>query len=227
MLRLVIGNKNYSSWSLRAWLFLTQSQISFEEVRIPLYTAQWHHEIGQYGAARRVPILIDDTVTVWDSMAIFDYGLAYLGASVGWPNDRQAGAIARSICAEMHAGFLGIRNQLPQNIRARTPLALTDFSSDTQQQIERVQTLWAQCYADFGGPWLFGDFSLADVVYAPVALRFVTYETPLIPEAQPFVEAVQSLPAIQAWAAAAAAEPEVLHFIDELRPANETELTFG
>jgi len=227
MLKLVIGNKNYSSWSLRAWLFLTQSQIAFEEVYLPLFTRRWYDEIEQYGAAGRVPILVDEAVTVWDTMAIFDYGLTYLDATVGWPQDRPAGAIARSIAAEMHAGLMGIREHLPQNIRARNPVPLSSYPDATRQQIERVQSLWAKCYRDYGGPWLFGDFSLADVVYAPVALRFVTYQTPLVAGADRFVAAVQGLPSIQKWAADAAAEVEVLKFIDELRPADETELSLG
>ncbi len=227
MIKLVIGNKNYSSWSLRAWLFLSESQLPFEEIRIPLYTPQWYAEIGRYGAAARVPILLDDTVTVWDTAAICDYGLTYLGASVGWPQDQKAGAWARSISAEMHAGYLGIRDQLPQNIRARNPVPLEQYSAATQAEIQRVQGVWAQCYDAYGGPWLFGDFSLADVFYAPVALRFVTYQTPLLAGAALFVEAVQSLPAIQQWASDSAAEPEVLQFIDELRPANKTELSLG
>lgn len=230
MLKLVIANKNYSSWSLRAWLFLTQSQIPFEEIRLPIYTPQWYAEMGRYGAAGQVPILVDDTVTVWDTMAIFDYGLAHLGgltpdgAMVGWPSDRQAGARARSIAAEMHAGFFGVRQQLPQNIRARTPVPLDRYRPDTQQQIERIQLMWRQCYAEYGGPWLFGNFSLADVVYAPVALRFVTYQTPLLAGATAFVEAVQTLPAIQQWGADAAAESEKLRFVDELRPPKDAEL---
>ena len=224
MIKLVIGNKNYSSWSLRAWLFLTQSQLAFEEIHLPLFTPRWYDQMSQYGAAGRVPILLHDGVTVWDSMAIFDYGLAYLDASVGWPQDRRAGAQARSIAAEMHAGFLGIREHLPQNIRASNTVPVSRYPEATQQQIARVQSLWVQCYADYGGPWLFGDFSLADVVYAPVALRFVTYQTPLAAGAERFVEVVQALPAVQQWAAAAAAEPEVLPFIDELRSPNPTEL---
>ncbi|MEO0457038.1 MAG: glutathione S-transferase family protein [Cyanobacteria bacterium P01_A01_bin.114] len=223
-LKLIIGNKNYSSWSLRAWLFLTESQIPFEEIRIPLFTSQWQ-QITDYSPSARVPVLLDGDLAIWDTMAIYEHVLEQFPSAVGWPKDHKARAIARSISAEMHAGFLGIRDQLPQNIRARNPLTPSDLSTDTQKQIQRVQTMWTQCLETYGGPWLFGDFSIADVVYAPVALRFVTYQVSLEPAAQTFVETVQALPAIQQWAAASADEPEILAFIDELRPAQETELT--
>ncbi|MEO1400915.1 MAG: glutathione S-transferase family protein [Cyanobacteria bacterium J06635_1] len=223
-LKLIIGNKNYSSWSLRAWLFLTEGKIPFEEIRIPLFTPQWQ-QIAQYTPAARVPVLLDDDLAIWDTMAIYEYVLEQFPDAVGWPQDRKARAMARAIAAEMHAGFFGIRDQLPQNIRARNPLALEALSGDTQKQIARVQSMWAECLATYGGPWLFGEFSIADVVYAPVALRFVTYQTPLDSGAQSFIDAVQTLPSIQRWAVESAAEPEVLAFIDELRPASETELT--
>ncbi|MEM9163436.1 MAG: glutathione S-transferase family protein [Cyanobacteria bacterium P01_F01_bin.4] len=223
-LKLIIGNKNYSSWSLRAWLFLTESNISFEEIRIPLFTPQWQ-QITTYTPAARVPVLLDGDLAIWDTMAIYEYVLEQFPEAVGWPKDRKARAMARAISAEMHAGFFGIRDQLPQNIRARNPLTLDTLSSKTQKEIERVQSMWTECLETYGGPWLFGEFSIADVVYAPVALRFVAYQIKLASRAQPFIEAVQALPSIQRWAAESAAEPEVLAFIDELRPASETELT--
>ena len=213
--RLIIGNKNYSSWSLRAWLFLTESGLAFEEVRLPLFTEAWQ-QISQYSPAKRVPVLMDGDIAVWDSSAIYGYVGAQHPEAVGWPTDQKAQATARSIAAEMHSGFLGIRGQLPQNIRARIPVERTTLGASTQQEISRVEQMWTQAYDTYGGPWLFGDFSLADVVYAPVALRFVTYQIQLVPTAQPFVEAVQTLPSIQEWAKAAAAEPEAISFIDQL-----------
>lgn len=213
--KLVIGNKNYSSWSLRAWLFLTESGLPFEEVKLPLFTAAWP-QISQYTPAKRVPVLLDGEIAVWDSSAIYGYVRSDHPNAVGWPTAQQAQATARSIAAEMHSGFLGIREQLPQNIRARIPVARNRFAPGTQQEIERVEQMWAQAYNTYGGPWLFGDFSLADVVYAPVALRFVTYQVELMPAAQPFIAAVQALPSIQTWATAAAAEPEAIDAIDGL-----------
>ena len=136
-------------------------------------------------------------------------------------------AEARSIAAEMHAGFMGIRDELPQNIRARHKREISSYSPATQTQIQRVFEMWSSCRERFGhlGPWLFGAFSIADVMYAPVALRFVTYEIDVPAPASEFVDAVTGLASIQAWAEASAQEPEVLSFIDELLPVDETPLT--
>ena len=220
MFKLIIGNKNYSSWSLRAWLFLTESGLPFEEVRLPLFTEAWP-QISQYSPAKRVPVLIDGDVAVWDSSAIYGYVRSRHPNAIGWPTDQRAEATARSVAAEMHSGFLGIREQLPQNIRARIPVLRSALAPTTQQEVDRVEQMWAQAYNSYGGPWLFGDFSLADVAYAPVALRFVTYQIQLIDGARAFVDQVQALSAIQSWASASAAEPEVLDFIDQLhRPVD-------
>lgn len=216
--RLIIGNKNYSSWSLRAWLFLTESGLSFEEVRLPLFTDAWQ-QISQYSPAKRVPVLMDGDIAVWDTSAIYGYVRAQYTNALGWPTDPRAQATARSIAAEMHSGFFGIREQLPQNIRARVPLERTTLKPSTQQEISRVEQMWAQAYQTYGGPWLFGDFSIADVVYAPVALRFVTYQIQLASEAQAFVSAIQALHSVQAWAQASAVEPEAIRFIDQLHLA--------
>lgn len=218
-LQLVIGNKNYSSWSLRAWLHLTESQLPFEEIRLSLFTEEWPAQISQYTPAGRVPVLLDGDIQIWDSFAIMEYLLAYYPGALGWPSDRTAHAHARSIAAEMHAGFLAIREELPQNIRMRQQRSRDDFSKVAQAEIRRVETLWEHGFSRYGGAWLCGDFSIADVMYAPVALRFVTYGIELKPEAQRFVEAIQQLPAIQAWVEAAAAESEQLPFIDTLQPA--------
>ena len=228
-LKLVIGNKNYSSWSLRAWLFLRESQLEFEEIRIPLFTANWQREIGRYTPAKRVPVLIDDDLSVWDSMAIYEYVLEQYPNRVGWPVDVKARAIARAIAAEMHAGFMAVRDELPQNIRARRHREFSNLSGRAQQQINRIQQIWSKCRQHYGqsGPWLFGEFSIADVVYAPVALRFVTYEISLEPEAQSFIDAVQALPSIQDWIRDSELEPESLPFIDELAPTGDTSLTPG
>lgn len=220
-LKLVIGNKNYSSWSLRAWLFLTESGLSFEEIRLPLFTDAWQ-QISQYTPAKRVPVLLDGDIRVWDSSAIWEYVRSQYPSAIGWPTDPQAHATARSIAAEMHSGFFGIREQLPQNIRARIPVIRSTLTATTQQEIDRVEHMWAQAYDTYGGPWLFGDFSLADVAYAPVALRFVTYQIQLSPGAQPFIKAVQELPSIQAWAAASANEADVISFIDQLHNPENT-----
>ncbi|MEL7314020.1 MAG: glutathione S-transferase family protein [Cyanobacteria bacterium J06559_3] len=226
-LKLVIGNKNYSSWSLRAWLYLKESLLPFEEVRLSMFTDQWKQEIYKYTPAGRVPVLLDDGITVWDSLAIMEYVREQYPGSVGWPSDRDCSAHMRSIAAEMHSGFLAIREELPQNIRMCQRRSRDDFSSAAQTQIERVETLWRDCYERYGGPWLCREFSIADVMYAPVALRFVTYGIQLMPVAQQFVEAVQALDSIQTWAQDSVSETENLPFIDTLVPVSDTPLSFG
>ena len=165
---------------------------------------------------------MDEDIAVWDTSAIYGYVRSQHPNAIGWPADLKAQATARSIAAEMHSGFLGIREQLPQNIRARIPVERTTLEPATQQEISRVEQMWAQAYESYGGPWLFGEFSIADVVYAPVALRFVTYQIQLLPAAQTFVNAVQALPSIQDWAKAAAVEPEAISFIDQLHMAENS-----
>lgn len=217
MLKLVIGNKNYSSWSLRAWLFLQQSGLIFEEIRLPLYSDQWQ-QIWQYTPAGKVPVLLDGDLAIWDTMAIFEYVLEYHSGAVGWPLDKTARATARSIAAEMHAGFLDLRTELPQNLRVQKLIPIDVLSQDCQQQIQRVQAIWADCKNYYGqaGPWLFGPLSIADIMYVPVALRLVTYQIAINPAAQWFIEAVQALPTLKPWLAAAAAETETLPVVDQL-----------
>lgn len=227
--RLVIGNRNYSSWSLRAWLFLKESHIPFEEIRIPLFTTAWDTEIARYSPARRVPVLLDGDVSVWDSMAISHYILERHAGAVGWPESEKARAVAQSISCEMHSGFLAVRDELPQNIRARRKRDLADLSDACVSQIERIDQIWSECRRDFGehGNWLFGAFSLADIMFAPVALRFVTYEIPISDAAAEFQRAVCDRPAVQHWIAAANEEPESIAFIDDHVPAAESPLTLG
>ena len=228
-MKLVIGNKNYSSWSLRAWLHLRESDVDFEEVRIPLYIQGAAESIARWSPAGRVPVLIDDDVTIWDSLAIVEYVRERTGDKVGWPTERADRARARSIVAEMHSGFLGIREELPFNARARTPIALDRLSETTRQQVARVLSVWSECRAEHArqGDWLFGRFSIADVFYAPVALRFVTYGIAAPAAAQSYIDAVTSLPSIGEWVAGAEREAEALEFIDQRAPASATPLKFG
>ena len=213
-LKLIIGNKNYSSWSLRAWLFMKESHLDFEEIRLALFTEQWQAEIKRYTPAGKVPVLIDGDIAVWDTLAIMEYLQEYHGASVGWPSARAVRAHARSIATEMHSGFVAIREELPQNLKVCQQRSLDDFSSAARAEIQRVETLWQDCFQRHQGTWLCGDFSIADVMYAPVALRFVTYGIELKPEAQRFVTAVTALASIQQWTQAAIKEEETLPFID-------------
>lgn len=228
-LKLVIGNRNYSSWSLRAWLYLRESQIPFEEIRIPLFTEQWSSTISEYSPARKVPVIVDGDITVWDTMAIFEYLRENYDTAVDWPEEISARAEARAVSAEMHAGFMGVREELPQNIKARIQLGLSDLSEAAQSQIQRICHIWSSCRNRYNGdgPWLYGQFSIADVMYAPVALRFVTYEIPVPDRAQEFINHILNLSSIQEWTEAAKAEKETLDFIDNIKPLSETPITFG
>ena len=229
MYKLVIANRNYSSWSLRAWLFLTESKIDFEETRIPLFTDTWPTEIARYSPTGRVPVLIDGDITVWDTTAIIDYVQKQNPTTVGWPGPAKAYAHARSVSAEMHSGFLAVRDELPQNIRARNKLELSQLSASCRNQIERIEELWSQCRNEYGsaGRWLFGELSIADIMFAPVALRFVTYSIPIGDKAQEYVDAVLGLDSIKQWTKAASEESESISFIDELVPAASSPLTLG
>ncbi|WP_201278945.1 glutathione S-transferase family protein [Leptolyngbya iicbica] len=213
-LKLIIGNKNYSSWSLRAWLFLRQSGVEFEEIKLALFTEQWQTEINRYTPAGKVPVLLDGDIAIWDSLAIMEYVRENFADTVGWPSDRAARAHARSIATEMHSGFMAIREELPQNLRVCQQRSLDDFSSTAQREIARVERLWQDGFERYGGPWLCGEFSISDVMYVPVALRFVTYGIQLEPTAQQFVTRTQALESVKAWCRDAAHEAETLPFID-------------
>jgi glutathione S-transferase len=203
---LVIGNKNYSSWSLRPWLALKMLGLPFSEERIALDQPDTAARIGRFSSAGRVPILIENGVTWWDSLAIIEH-LAELEPAL-WPADPAARAMARSIAAEMHSGFQALRNELPMNVRASgrkveaSPAALAD--------IARIKTIWNEARRRFGvgGPWLFDSFSAADAMYAPVASRFATYGIDLDPPLRRYQSAVLDCAAMREWAEAAAAEPE-------------------
>ncbi|MCZ6596075.1 MAG: glutathione S-transferase family protein [Planctomycetota bacterium] len=214
-LTLVIGNRNYSSWSLRAWLYLRESGLEFEEVFVSLHVGDWRAEIAKYSPAGRVPVLIDRDVTVWDSMAIMEYLLERFPGAVGWPTEPGERALARSISAEMHSGFLAVRSGLPQNIRIRRPAVVPDLC---RAQIDRVQAIWSDCRERYGhrGPWLFGDFGIADVMFVPVALRFVSYGIPVEGRAAEFLRATLALPSVQEWIHASETEGLPLAFVDEL-----------
>lgn len=228
-MKLVIGNRNYSSWSLRAWLFLVVNDIAFEEVRLSLFADGWPDTIDEYSEARRVPVLIDGGIRVWDSLAIIEYLNDRYATTVGWPRRYEQLAHARSIVAEMHAGFLAVRAELPQNIRARHSLSVDSLSADCRSQLARIDSIWSGCRNRYRsqGPWLFGTMTIADVIYAPVALRLITYGLTSSADAAEFVEAVAAHPAVKQWSAAASTEPEALEFIDRLTPIDQTPLTQG
>jgi glutathione S-transferase len=206
-LQLVIGNKNYSSWSMRPWLAMRASNIVFEEIFVPLYTGKADKErILSFSRSGKVPVLVDGDVTVWDSLAIVEYVAERFPEARLWPDDRARRAHARSISAEMHSGFLALRNECGMNLHR--PVRAIPLSEDARANIARIEQIWTECRARYGefGPYLFGAFSAADAMYAPVVTRFRTYAIELGQEAQAYIETMTALPAFQEWTRAALAE---------------------
>lgn len=218
MYTLVIGNRNYSSWSLRAWLYLRLSKIPFDEVNLSLFRDGWKEKIVEYSPAGLVPVLLDDGFPVWDSLAIMEYLREKHPGAIGWPEDSVARARARSIVAEMHSGFFAVREELPQNIRASRPCDLSGLSDACQSEILRICDIWAACRDEYreAGPWLFGSLSIADIIFAPVALRFVTYSIEVRPPADEYVRAIESLGPVMEWSELSGNEPESIASIDSL-----------
>lgn len=210
-LTLIIGNKNYSSWSLRPWLLMKQGGIPFEEIRISLYTPTSKAEILRYSPSGQVPTLQDGDLLIWDSLAIAEYVIAEYAPQL-LPEDRQKKAIARSVSAEMHSGFLPLRQMMPMDCRSR--YTLPTIPPELQANIDRILNLWRTCRQTYGqkGPFLFGDFSLADAMYAPVVSRFATYGVALDPLCQAYADTLWQLPAMQEWLDAAQQESEVINW---------------
>lgn len=201
---LVIGTKRFSSWSLRPWLAAKMAGIAFDEVVIALRQPETKAEILKHSPSGKVPCLIHDQLTIWDSLAICEY-LAEMHPTL-WPEGREARAIARAVSAEMHSGFPNLRNSCSMDVCASTPL--DPVPPEVAAEIERITTLWSQCRARFGaaGPFLFGRFSIADAMFAPVVSRFTTFAIALDPVGQAYCDAIWSLPAMQEWKQAACAE---------------------
>lgn len=210
-LTLVIGNKNYSSWSMRPWMALKGAGIPFNEVFIPLYTGDADKKrILSFTRSGKVPALIDGDVTVWDSLAIIEY-LAEKFPDAGlWPKDVAARAHARSISAEMHSGFMPLRNECGMNIHR--PVGARTLSDDAQANIARIQQIWTECRERYGhqGPYLFGAFGAADAMFAPVVHRFRTYAIEVRPPVRAYMETMLADPAFAEWTEAALAETLVI-----------------
>jgi glutathione S-transferase len=204
-----IGNKNYSSWSLRAWLMVKLAGIPFEEVLIPLYEPQSRGEILRHSPSGKVPSLVHGDVTVWESLAIGEYLAELFPAARLWPEAQEARAAARSVSHEMHAGFLPLRRHFPMNMRSTFDRALIP---EIQGDIDRIAALWRDCRKRFGagGDFLFGHCTIADAMYAPVVSRFHTFKVPLDEEAEAYAAAVKEWPAYQEWLAAARNEPMII-----------------
>ncbi len=211
-LKIILGNKSYSSWSLRGWLALKRCAVPFEEEVIPLYREYSRARLLAYSLAGRVPILRHGALTIWDSLAIVEYLAERFPEAGLWPEGPDARATARAICAEMHAGFAALRNQMPMNLRqpGQPPPGSEELARDTA----RVTDIWTDCRTRFrnGGAFLFGEFTAADAFYAPVAARFATYSVPLEGTAATYRDAILAWPDFQEWCAAAAEEPWVIRF---------------
>jgi glutathione S-transferase len=206
-LTLVIGNKQFSSWSLRPWIALKQTGLPFREVLVLLRRPETKAEILKYSPSGKVPYLIDGSLGVWDSLAILEYLNELKPEARLWPADRAARAFARAISAEMHSGFAALRQHLGMDLK-RTP-ARGEWPAEAAADIDRVQAIWAEARARFGsgGPFLFGPFTAADAMYAPVVTRFHRYGVPLDPVLTAYRDAVLGLPAMQEWTQAAQKEP--------------------
>jgi glutathione S-transferase len=207
-LQLIIGNKNYSSWSLRPWLAMKVAGIAFDEVLISLSAPDFKAQVTERSAAGKVPVLVDGNTHVWESLAILEY-LAERFPGL-WPAQEPARAHARAVAAEMHAGFLPLRRQLPMNIRR--PVKAHALDDKAGSNVSRIDAMWNECRMKFagGGPFLYGTFCAADAMYAPVVWRFHTYAVQVSATAHAYMDAVMALPASREWREAARREPWVL-----------------
>lgn len=206
---LVIGNKNYSSWSLRPWLLLRQLGLDFDELRLPLDTAEFDERIKTLSPSGRVPVLQHAGRVIWDSLAIIEYVNDVLAPGRAWPLEAGSRAQARCYAAEMHSGFFALRNEMPMNIRARRRV---QPSADCLTDIARIQALWTDARSAHAtdGPWLFGEFCAADAMFAPVVLRLRTYGVALSPPLAAYCDTLIGCASMQAWIAAALQETEIL-----------------
>ncbi len=207
-LHLIIGNKNYSSWSFRPWLALKVSGIAFDETVISLEAKDFKARVTALSGAGRVPVLLDGDVRIWESLAILEYLAEKFPAAGLWPTDVGARAHARAIASEMHAGFLPLRRHLPMNV-AR-PVKARALDDGAAGDVARIDAIWSECRAKFGGPFLFGPFGAADAMYGPVIWRFHSYAVGVSAAARDYMRAVMDLPAWAEWREAARRETWVL-----------------
>ncbi len=225
-MQLVIGNKNYSSWSMRPWVLMRQAGIPFDEIRLRFDSmtpdSQFKRALAAHTPAGTVPVLIDEGFAIWDTLAIAEY-LAEAHPQLGpWPTERRARARARSVCAEMHAGFGALRRHCPMNIEARLPEAgarVLREQPDAVADLARMHALWGELLQQHGGPLLFGRFGIADAYFAPVCSRMRTYGLPLPPDSAAYVDTVLALPGVQAWVADALQEHDFVAFDEPYRSA--------
>ncbi|MEP3052461.1 MAG: glutathione S-transferase family protein [Erythrobacter sp.] len=213
-MKLIIGNKNYSSWSLRGWLAAKQSGLSFEEITVPIMGEHWDEQKQELGdvqpSSGKVPILWDEDKVIWDSLAIMEYLADKVGRDRFWPKDEAARGMARAMVAEMHSSYASLRSDLPMNVRRR--INLQSVTEQTQHDIVRILGLWAEARARFGsaGPFLFGTFGAADIFYAPIVSRFITYGIGVPGFAEAYMEAVWEHSWTKEWIEAAENEEWVI-----------------
>jgi glutathione S-transferase len=214
MSTLLIGSKNYSSWSLRPWVFLRKAAFKFTEQIVHFDQSDYQAQIAALSPSRRVPLLIDDGVKIWDSLAICEYAAESAGR--GLPTDRLARARARSVAAEMHSGFQALRIECPMNVRARN--RRVPLTPALQADVARIDEIWSSCRKDYGraGNWLYGDFSIADAMFAPVFFRFQTYGAALSPASQTYLSHALQDPDLRDWQDAASAEGHPLLEVDRV-----------
>ncbi len=224
MLKLIVGNKNYSSWSMRAWVLMKQAGIPFEEtaLRFDGFEAgsSFKRAVTQLTPTGKVPLLMDGDLAIWDTLAIAEYLAEQFPEKHLWPADRAARARARSVCAEMHAGFTGLRSHCPMNIEAslaETGALIWRDQAAVRSDVARLLAMWQGLLAEHGGPLLFGDFSVADAYFAPICTRLKTYALPMTPTIAAYVGRVLALPGVQAWTDAALAEQDFLPFEEPYR----------
>ncbi|MFN9725907.1 glutathione S-transferase family protein [Acidovorax sp.] len=224
MLKLHIGNKNYSSWSMRPWVLLRQAGIAFEEVRVRFDSfdagSEFKRTISTVNPTGKVPVLADGDLVVWDTLAIAEYIAETWPDKQLWPADRKARARARSICAEMHSGFTALRGNCPMNIEASLPDTGALIWRDrpgVRADVQRLIDMWSALLQEHGGPMLFGQFTVADAYFAPVCMRLATYALPLPPHIAAYVQRVRALPGVKAWIDDALAEKDFLDFEEPYR----------
>ena len=226
MLKLYIGNKNYSSWSMRPWVLMKQAGIPFEEVKVRFDSFEpqstFKQSLRAVTPAGKVPVLVDGDLVVWDTLAIAEYLAEQFPQTPLWPADARARARARSVCAEMHSGFSALRGTCPQNIEASIPhvgpLAMRDKPA-VRADVERIVGMWTELLEQYRGPMLFGAFSIADAFYAPVCMRFRTYGFQLPQHIGDYIRRVGALPGVQAWIEGALAEHDFREFEEPYRLA--------
>lgn len=212
MLKLLVGNKAYSSWSLRPWIAMRATGIPFEDEVVQLFRPSFRARLAEVGAGTRVPVLIDGEFVIWETIAIIEYLAEKFPQAGLWPEESAARAHARVLCAEMHAGFPALRNHWPMNMRRVQRPRVTPTPGAVTADVARIEFLWADARKRFGanGPFLFGKFSAADAMFAPVVNRFHAFGVPVSAVSQTYMDTVRALPAYREWEAAGVAEPWVL-----------------